>query len=539
MSEFYPILTNDGSVGLFSIKDNDIYHSAYGALSESFEKFVLPADLASKIIENNEVKILDICYGIGYNTKTSIQTFLNLKKNNFKKNKKFSKNFSRKIFKKNFAPTFNIASIDTDNISEQKKWNFKKKFNKKFSNKKNPAEKISDSTNSIASIDADNIYVENLDFEKFSGEFEENKKSKKNSTDNEKKSKKHFNLFFNNQKSNLESKKLIIDAIDIDKELVYISPFIRCDLINHNKAKHINKALLNYLTSSDTNNNESSNTFLKLKNELTRKDYISSKTAKKYKLHKNTNKIIYNSLKKQNEDFISNEILKNNLSKKIFSSIFDKNIKKIHKLNEINRYKLKDEGNKSTFLHNIYYQYISMRDIFNRFLSFFTKNSVQNDIMLNFHFSDARNVIQNLDKKYDFIFLDAFSPNKCPILWSEDFFKLLNSKLKEDGVLLTYSSAAAVRNAMMHAGFFVGKIFNKDLNKFTGTIATKKNDLVIYSLDELEMALINSKSGITYKDHSLNSSIEEIISAREDEIKNSNLKSSTKAVKEVKNARQI
>ncbi len=44
MYEIYPYFTNDGSVGLYSQADNDIYHSTYGALTEAYEKFILPAD---------------------------------------------------------------------------------------------------------------------------------------------------------------------------------------------------------------------------------------------------------------------------------------------------------------------------------------------------------------------------------------------------------------------------------------------------------------------------------------------------------------
>ena len=63
MEKFLPYFTNDGSVGLFSEEFDDVYHSASGALSEAFEKFVLPViDL-----KNDNYKILDICFGLGYN----------------------------------------------------------------------------------------------------------------------------------------------------------------------------------------------------------------------------------------------------------------------------------------------------------------------------------------------------------------------------------------------------------------------------------------------------------------------------------------
>ena len=73
MYEFHPYITNDGSVGLYSPDFNDIYHSASGALTEAYEKFILPVDF-DKLMQKKSIKILDICYGIGYNSKS----FLNL-----------------------------------------------------------------------------------------------------------------------------------------------------------------------------------------------------------------------------------------------------------------------------------------------------------------------------------------------------------------------------------------------------------------------------------------------------------------------------
>ena len=97
MYEFYPYFTNDGSVGLYSPQDDDIYHSTYGALTESYEKFIFPANLDNYFKSHNKIKILDICFGIGYNSKA----FLNY----------FFENFDKKIS----ALNSNIDTIHTDN----------------------------------------------------------------------------------------------------------------------------------------------------------------------------------------------------------------------------------------------------------------------------------------------------------------------------------------------------------------------------------------------------------------------------------------
>ena len=61
--------TEDESTGLYSETQNDIYHSKTGALKEAEEKFVIPA----KCIDINEIRLLDVCSGVGYNLKAYIK----------------------------------------------------------------------------------------------------------------------------------------------------------------------------------------------------------------------------------------------------------------------------------------------------------------------------------------------------------------------------------------------------------------------------------------------------------------------------------
>ena len=58
----------------------------------------------------------------------------------------------------------------------------------------------------------------------------------------------------------------------------------------------------------------------------------------------------------------------------------------------------------------------------------------------------------------DLVWLDAFSPRRCPQLWSLDFLAQLAALLKPDGRLITYSSAAAVRSALVAAGLRLASI---------------------------------------------------------------------------------
>ena len=78
MLNLLPYITNDGSIGLYSTKDNDIYHSASGASEEAYYKFVLPANIEDMLNHYNEINLLDLCYGIGYNSKCFLNFILEI-----------------------------------------------------------------------------------------------------------------------------------------------------------------------------------------------------------------------------------------------------------------------------------------------------------------------------------------------------------------------------------------------------------------------------------------------------------------------------
>jgi tRNA U34 5-methylaminomethyl-2-thiouridine-forming methyltransferase MnmC len=73
---------------------------------------------------------------------------------------------------------------------------------------------------------------------------------------------------------------------------------------------------------------------------------------------------------------------------------------------------------------------------------------------------DARATIQQVyqsDFRADAIFLDAFSPRRCPQLWTVEFCQRLAGCCASTGILSTYSCAASVRSALMAAGFKLGQ----------------------------------------------------------------------------------
>ncbi len=73
---FYPILTEDSSITLFNLDYDDVYHSKVGAYTEAIYKYVAPSGLIEFIKNNNEVRILDVCFGLGYNAKTAVNEII-------------------------------------------------------------------------------------------------------------------------------------------------------------------------------------------------------------------------------------------------------------------------------------------------------------------------------------------------------------------------------------------------------------------------------------------------------------------------------
>ncbi|MCP9888784.1 SAM-dependent methyltransferase [Cyanobium sp. ATX 6A2] len=65
---------------------------------------------------------------------------------------------------------------------------------------------------------------------------------------------------------------------------------------------------------------------------------------------------------------------------------------------------------------------------------------------------------QQLAGRCDLVLLDAFSPRRCPELWSLEFLSALARLLRPDGRLLTYCCAAAVRRSLQLAGLQLASI---------------------------------------------------------------------------------
>ncbi len=69
------VLTKDGSVTFYNEKYTETYHSMSGGVEEALKKFTEPCKIA-ELAKKGEVNILDVCFGIGYNTAVAIDVAL-------------------------------------------------------------------------------------------------------------------------------------------------------------------------------------------------------------------------------------------------------------------------------------------------------------------------------------------------------------------------------------------------------------------------------------------------------------------------------
>ena len=347
--------TGDGSVGLYNQAVGDVYHSVFGALSEAEDKFIEPLNFIKNYSNKDCIRVLDICYGIGYNTKAFLKKILQTK---------------------------------------------------------------------------------------YKG-------------------------------------KVHIDILEYDKNLVTISPFIKDNLFKI--YPEVSYILL-------------SNLFNQIYEEKTALKLISSNV--KYK--------------------------------KFLEPFYRQLLKKYYYLG----YDYTPLCKNNAFLHNIYYHCISLRNK-KRYKPF-----KLNNFSLKPYFNDARHTIKVLKNKYNIIFLDAFTPSKLPTLWSLEFFKELYRLSDSDCILVTYSNSAAVRHAMLDAGFCVGKLFDKQ-HRHCGTIAALDESKIVNKLDEYDNGLICTKAGIYYRDKYLCCTADEILNIHQKEKSESNLQTPSQFIKKYKTEKAI
>ena len=128
---------------------------------------------------------------------------------------------------------------------------------------------------------------------------------------------------------------------------------------------------------------------------------------------------------------------------------------------------------------------------------------------------DARSQLPQLlahqQGRFDLILMDAFSPSRCPQLWTLEFLSGLAALLQPGGRLLTYCSAAAVRRALRLAGLEMASIcapsgLVKQTNDWSGGTAASPTSLAgaahLRPLSPMEEEHLGTNAAEPYRDPS-------------------------------------
>ena len=97
---------------------------------------------------------------------------------------------------------------------------------------------------------------------------------------------------------------------------------------------------------------------------------------------------------------------------------------------------------------------------------------------------DARLSVPKITEKIDVIYQDAFSPAHNPLLWTYEWFKDVRALCKDDALLTTYSTAAAVRLGLYENGFYIF-VHRAEMMRYS-TVASLK---MLEGLEYIDMEL--------------------------------------------------
>jgi tRNA U34 5-methylaminomethyl-2-thiouridine-forming methyltransferase MnmC len=97
---------------------------------------------------------------------------------------------------------------------------------------------------------------------------------------------------------------------------------------------------------------------------------------------------------------------------------------------------------------------------------------------------DARKTVPQIKDSIDVIYQDAFSPTHNPLLWTREFFADIAKISKQDTILTTYSTAAAIRLGLYENGFLIF-VYYPEMARYS-TIASLK---MLENLEYIDMEL--------------------------------------------------
>lgn len=147
---------------------------------------------------------------------------------------------------------------------------------------------------------------------------------------------------------------------------------------------------------------------------------------------------------------------------------------------------------------------------------------------------DARRTLTMIpaDMRFDLILQDAFSPQRCPELWSEEFLTALAGRLAAGGRLLTYSRSAAVRASLQRCNLRLFSLLQAPGERSgwsSGTMAVQPDGLCFANgpgwrpLSAMEQEHLRTRAAVPFRDPSQRDASDAILKRRQIEQTHSRL----------------
>ncbi len=147
---------------------------------------------------------------------------------------------------------------------------------------------------------------------------------------------------------------------------------------------------------------------------------------------------------------------------------------------------------------------------------------------------DARQTLAQIpaSEKMQLIFHDAFSPGRCPQLWSDEFLHALANRLAPGGRLLTYSRAASVRASLQRAGLHLFSLLpapGERAGWSSGTMAVQPGKAIQScgpgwrSLTTMEIEHLQTRAAVPFRDPTGRDDATTILQNRKEEQQNCGL----------------
>jgi len=110
---------------------------------------------------------------------------------------------------------------------------------------------------------------------------------------------------------------------------------------------------------------------------------------------------------------------------------------------------------------------------------------------------DARETVPKIKEKVDILYQDAFSPAHNPLLWTKEFFSDIANISKEDTILTTYSTAAAIRLGLYENDFLIF-VYYGEMTRYSTIASMKMLDNLEYI--DMELKKIRNPTARSFRD---------------------------------------